>query len=42
MTLEASSGGIFQVHRDGQLVFDRRATGRFPVDADVAEFAGKR
>jgi predicted Rdx family selenoprotein len=35
VTLERGSGGIFQVFRQGQLVFDRRATGRFPDNGDI-------
>ncbi len=30
-------GGIFQVHLDGALVFDKEKTGRFPILGEVLE-----
>jgi selenoprotein W-related protein len=36
VTLEPSSGGIFEVHVGDKVAFSNRETGRFPNDADVA------
>jgi predicted Rdx family selenoprotein len=30
-------GGIFQVHLDGDLVFDKKSTGRFPILGEVSQ-----
>jgi selenoprotein W-related protein len=29
------SGGAFEVHRDGELVFSKKKTGRFPEPGEV-------
>jgi len=29
------SGGVFEVHRDGELVFSKKQTGRFPEDGEI-------
>ncbi|MGZ5896894.1 MAG: Rdx family protein [Xanthobacteraceae bacterium] len=33
--LVRSSGGVFEIFDDGQLKFSKKATGRFPTDAEV-------
>jgi selT/selW/selH-like putative selenoprotein len=30
-----SSGGVFEVHADGRLLFSKKASGRFPEDAEI-------
>jgi len=30
-----SGGGVFEITKDGQLVFSKRKTGRFPEDDEV-------
>jgi selT/selW/selH-like putative selenoprotein len=36
--LVKSSGGVFEVYRDGQLVFSKKSTGRFPhSDSEVID-----
>jgi len=35
--LIASSGGVFEVTVDGELIFSKRAQGRFPEDREVME-----
>ncbi|MBX7219880.1 MAG: Rdx family protein [Blastocatellia bacterium] len=30
------SGGIFEIYRDDQLIFSKRALGRFPNDGEIA------
>jgi selT/selW/selH-like putative selenoprotein len=30
-----SSGGVFEVVKDGQLIFSKRAKGRFPEDSEI-------
>jgi selT/selW/selH-like putative selenoprotein len=41
--LDRSSGGIFDVVVDGDLVFSKFETGRFPADGEVLEMlAGRR
>jgi selenoprotein W-related protein len=34
-----SSGGVFEVERDGTLLFSKKATGRFPEDGEVIAIA---
>jgi len=34
-TLVRGTGGIFQVHVDGALVFDKKAKGRYPILGEV-------
>ena len=31
------SGGVFEVQRDGELVFSKRQKGRFPEEAEIFE-----
>ena len=33
-TIEKSSGGVFEVFKDGELVFSKKALGRFPHSDD--------
>ncbi len=30
-----SSGGVFEVEHNGQLIFSKKACGRFPIDGEV-------
>jgi selT/selW/selH-like putative selenoprotein len=32
-----SSGGVFEVFRDGVLVFSKKALGRFPDDEEILD-----
>jgi len=34
-----SSGGAFEVFRDGRLLFSKKRLGRFPTDAEIDGFA---
>ncbi|MBX2826427.1 MAG: Rdx family protein [Gammaproteobacteria bacterium] len=31
----AGSGGVFEIVRDGELVFSKRSLGRFPTDEEI-------
>jgi predicted Rdx family selenoprotein len=31
-----SSGGVFEIEHNGQLVYSKKATGRFPEDGEIA------
>ena len=33
----ASGGGIFDVHADGELIFSKHQTGRFPEHSEVLD-----
>jgi selenoprotein W-related protein len=35
--LVASSGGVFEVMKDGKLVFSKKALGRFPKTDEILE-----
>lgn len=35
-------GGVFEVHLDGELLFSKRSTGRFPEPGEVASEIGRR
>jgi selT/selW/selH-like putative selenoprotein len=35
--LVQSHGGVFEVERDGQLLFSKKASGRFPTDGEVLQ-----
>jgi selT/selW/selH-like putative selenoprotein len=37
--LVESSGGAFEVYRDGKLLFSKKHLGRFPTDAEINSFA---
>jgi selT/selW/selH-like putative selenoprotein len=30
-----SGGGVFEVRRDGKLIFSKKATGRFPTSEEI-------
>jgi len=32
-----SSGGVFEVSRDGQLIFSKKALGRFPAPGEILD-----
>jgi selT/selW/selH-like putative selenoprotein len=34
-----SSGGVFEIAVNGQLRFSKKATGRFPTDAEIEALA---
>lgn len=36
VALRKSRGGVFEITVDGELRFSKKATGRFPTDAEVA------
>jgi selT/selW/selH-like putative selenoprotein len=40
VTLSRSGGGVFEITVDGKLGFSKRATGRFPSDAEVTATLG--
>jgi selenoprotein W-related protein len=39
--LTESKGGVFEVTRDGQLVFSKKALGRFPEEGEVLSLLAK-
>lgn len=38
--LVESSGGVFEVEKDGTLIFSKKRLGRFPDDGEIARLAG--
>ncbi len=40
--LVRGAGGVFEVTVDGELLFSKRATGRFPEPGEVAERIARR
>jgi len=40
VTLRRTGGGVFEITVDGRLAFSRKATGRFPTDAEILAAAG--
>jgi selenoprotein W-related protein len=40
--LQPSSGGCFEVSADGQLVYSKLQTGRFPDEQEIVAAIGKR
>ena len=36
VTLVKSGGGVFEIERDGELVYSKKANGRFPTDDELA------
>ncbi len=40
VTLQRSSGGVFEVMVDGRLRYSKKATGRFPTEAEVLSSLG--
>jgi selT/selW/selH-like putative selenoprotein len=39
--LVKSSGGAFEVFRDGHLLFSKKQLGRFPTDAEIDGFLAR-
>jgi len=39
--LKRSSGGVFEVKKDGDLIFSKRQLGRFPNENEVVELLAK-
>jgi len=37
ISLQRSSGGVFEIRIDGQLAFSKKATGSFPTSQDIAD-----
>ena len=35
--LIASGGGVFEIKRDGTLIFSKKALGRFPEEGEIAK-----
>jgi len=35
--LKEGSGGIFEVHADGQLIYSNRTTHRFPTNEEISK-----
>jgi selT/selW/selH-like putative selenoprotein len=40
VTLRRSSGGVFEIRTAGRLAFSKKATGRFPTDAEIVGSLG--
>ena len=40
--LQSSAGGAFEITLDGQLLFSKKAAGRFPKPGEVAELFEKK
>jgi len=40
-SLIESSGGVFEVQRDDELIFSKKATGRFPENEEIFAALGK-
>jgi len=38
--LIASGGGLFEITRDGELVYSKKALNRFPTDEEIDSLAG--
>jgi len=38
--LIASGGGLFEITRDGELVYSKKALGRFPTDEEIDDLTG--
>jgi selT/selW/selH-like putative selenoprotein len=39
VTLTKASGGVFEILKDGKLVWSKKATGKFPTDQEVDALA---
>jgi selT/selW/selH-like putative selenoprotein len=35
VSLRRSRGGVFEIKADGRLAFSKKATGRFPTEAEI-------
>jgi selT/selW/selH-like putative selenoprotein len=40
VTLRRSGGGVFEITVDGRLAYSKKATGRFPTEAEVLAVTG--
>lgn len=40
ITLRRSGGGVFEITVDGTLAYSKKATGRFPTEAEVTSTLG--
>jgi hypothetical protein len=40
VTLHKSGGGVFEITVDGKLAYSKKASGRFPTDAEVSATVG--
>jgi selT/selW/selH-like putative selenoprotein len=40
VALRKSGGGVFEITVDGKLAYSKKATGRFPTDAEVSAAVG--
>ena len=40
VTLVGGGGGIFEVRRDGEVIWKKRSSGEYPTAEDVAELFG--
>jgi hypothetical protein len=40
VTLRRSGGGVFEITIDGKLAYSKKASGRFPTDAEVLATLG--
>jgi selT/selW/selH-like putative selenoprotein len=40
VTLRRSGGGAFEIVANGRLAFSKKATGRFPTDAEIVDSVG--
>lgn len=40
VTLRRSGGGVFEITVDGRLAYSKKATGRFPTEAEMRAVAG--
>jgi selT/selW/selH-like putative selenoprotein len=40
ITLRRSGGGVFEIRVDGRLAFSKKATGRFPTEAEIVGSLG--
>lgn len=37
VSLRKSGGGVFEITVDGKLTFSKKAAGRFPTEAEIAQ-----
>jgi len=42
LELQSASGGLFEIYLDGELVFSKQATRRFPKPGEVASLFEKK
>jgi selT/selW/selH-like putative selenoprotein len=40
VSLRRSGGGVFEIKADGRLAYSKKATGRFPTDAEIVASLG--